>query len=195
MKIIKEYSLISAVLFMLVSCASSTQPPVLPEELPEEPVVQEIEVTEELPPEIKPEESEYLRSTSEVDVSVQQFELDKKTILAKIAELDAVMAGRDYRLWLTYIDEDSITFWSRKSNLQRVAKRLPVKGMKLNSLEDYFKFVFIPSRAGKQVDEIRYETADHIKAVQVKSDSDTSVYYHFKRTEDGWKVHIPDIED
>ncbi len=183
---------------MLSSCASDNAPVPSPEPEVIEPV--EIEIPQEIieiveEPEETPEHKEYLRSTTEVDVSVQQFELDKKTILAKIAELDAVMAGRDYKLWLTYIDEDSITFWSRKGNLQRVAKRLPVKGMKLNSLEDYFKFVFIPSRAGKQVDEIRYETADHIKAVQVKSDSDTSVYYNFKRTPDGWKVHIPDIED
>ncbi|HAK68158.1 MAG TPA: hypothetical protein DCM57_00685 [Treponema sp.] len=189
-------------------------PPVQPEEKPEpkeetppkvetkpsEPVspppAQEVPPAEPVP-EVKEEDSEYTRSvgTNAGAVTKEAFEEDKKDILEIIEKLDKVMKNRDYKAWLTYLEPASVTYWTKKSNLQKAENRLPVKGLSLRSLEDYFKYVFIPSRSGRRVDEIRYETDSLVKAVQVNGNNDT-VYYYFKKSQSGaWKLHLPPISD
>ncbi|MBQ0050668.1 MAG: hypothetical protein KBT11_01225, partial [Treponema sp.] len=72
--------------------------------------------------------------------------------------------------------------------------RLPVKGLKLNSLQHYFKYVFVPARKGKSVTEIRYVSDNYIKAIQVQEEQDI-VYYYFNRIDGFWMVNIPKIDE
>jgi len=141
-----------------------------------------------------PGDAEYQRSKGNVDVSEEEFTNDKKQILITIAKLEAIMANMDYSGWYSYLDEESIEYWSKSVNLKRAAGRLPVKGLKLNSLSDYFKFVFVPARAGRTIDEIRYETKDTVKVVQFQEDTDT-IYYNFNRIDGKWKLHLPALDD
>ena len=140
-------------------------------------------------------QGEYERSVGVSSITRETFEEDKTAILGIIESLSTVMQKKDYKKWLTYVDDASIKYWSTKSNLQKAQNRLPVKGLTLKTLEDYFKYVFIPSRTGRTVDEIRYETARLVKAVHVNGDNDT-VYYYFKKSAKGdWKIHLPPISD
>ena len=142
-----------------------------PEEvIPEEPEV--VEVVEE----IKTEDEEYHRSTTNVSVTKKTFEEDKARILKIIEDLDIYMKNYQY--------------WSKKPNLSKAAQRLPKKGLRLNSIEDYFKFVFIPARRGHTVDEIRYDTETEVNVVQVDDDKDI-VYYNFHKVEDKWRLVLP----
>ena len=79
-------------------------------------------------------------------------------------------------------------------NLHKAEAKLPVKGLKLNDLEDYFHLVFIQSRVGRQIDEIRYISDSSVKAVQVREDQDV-VYYYFHKINGTWKLHLPPLED
>jgi len=159
-----------------------------------EPVVEEVPVQENLPPvEKTDEEKEYERSIGDTGVSLDTFTQDKNAILAIIRELAVVMKNYDYKSWLTYLDEESKTYWSRKPNLSAAQKKLPVKGLQLRTLEDYFKHVFVPARRGKEVTEIRYISDKNIKAVQVQEDVDI-VYYNFNKINNVWKLHIPENE-
>ncbi len=139
------------------------------------------------------EQLEYERATkdlfSEV-VSIDTYEKDKKIILGKIAELNVIMQDKNYKSWLNYIERNSINYWSQKTNLASASKQLPVKGIKLNSLEDYFRFVFIPSRVGRNIDEIRYVSSTSIKAVQIRND-ETIIFYNFKKINNDWFVELP----
>lgn len=173
-----------------------------------EPPVEETKEVEEptVEPETKVEEpveepavdttlqEEYERSiNSASNITREAFEEDKKSILAIIDTLSDIMANKDYKRWRTYVDDASIKYWSTKTNLQKAQSRLPVKGITLKNLEDYFKYVFIPSRTGRTVDEIRYETDTQVKVVHVEGDEDT-VYYYFKKSANGeWKLHLPPI--
>ncbi|MCR5217964.1 hypothetical protein [Treponema sp.] len=139
-------------------------------------------------------DDEYQRSKGDVDVTEEEFNNDKKQILIIISKLEQVMADMDYESWYTYLDEESIEYWSKSGNLKRAAGRLPVKGLRLNSLKDYFKFVFVPARAGRTIDEIRYETKDLVKVVQFQEDTDT-IYYNFNRLDGKWKLHLPSLDD
>lgn len=152
---------------------------------------------EEVKQDVKKNE-EYERSVGKSTtpaVTIQVFEEDKKDILNIISKLDTVMKNRDYKTWLTYLNDESIRYWSNRSNLAKAENRLPVKGLQLRNLEDYFKYVFIPSRSGRRVDEIRYEDDRQVKAVQVNGDTDV-VYYNFEKDAKGvWKLHLPSNSD
>ena len=102
------------------------------------------------------------------------------------------MKSRDYKSWLKFIEPNSINYWSQRKNLSSASKQLPVKGIQLKSLEDYFNYVFIPSRMGRQIDEIRYISSSSIKAVQVRED-DTVIFYNFKKINDEWFVELPTL--
>ena len=153
-----------------------------------EPILQE----EKAPPVI---DDEYQRSTKEVsDVSYEEFQADKKIILQKIEELSVIMADYNYSEWVKYIDGNSISYWSNQSNLIKASKRLPVKGLRLRTLQDYFKYVFVPARKNHEVEEIRYIDKGKIKAVQVKDETDV-VYYNFQKINGEWTVVLPELEN
>lgn len=144
------------------------------------------------------EDSEYRRSVgTEKNISLDTFNADKAAIIKKITELNAIMAKRDYNSWLRYIDPESQKYWSSTANLAKASEKLPkkLKGLKLRTLQDYFIYVFIPSRSGRTIDEIRYNSADSIRAVQVsKNDDGTNrivVYYNFVKQDGDWKVYLP----
>ncbi len=195
-------------LFFIIGCESTEveneviqtepTPPVIDEdeETPvEEPVV--IEEPEEEIIEISEEEEEYLRSTNNLDdatiVTKEEFNEDKTTILKIISELQVVMDTKDSKKWLTYLDPESIHYYSNPVNLRNAQKKLPSKYVKLNTISDYFYYVFIPSRKRSQVDEIRYISKTNIKAVQVREDYTTVVYYYFTKINGKWLVHLPPV--
>ena len=141
------------------------------------------------------EDSEYERATKDLKgevVSRDTYEKDKKIILAKIDELNGIMKDKNYKSWLSYIDQSSINYWSQKKNLSTASKQLPVKGIQLKNLEDYFNYVFSPSRVGRRIDEIRYISSTSIKAVQVKGE-DVVIFYNFKKVDGEWLVEIPTL--
>ncbi|WP_296664103.1 MULTISPECIES: hypothetical protein [unclassified Treponema] len=196
-KFFTKLSLISV--FAFLSCASAPveKTPQIEEQLTEPIVIEEPEPVQEIEEEpvvIEKTDDEYTRSTSAVSVSKEVFNEDKSRILNIIKDLDTYMKNMDYRGWISYLDADSLNYWSKRQNLQKAANRLPKKGLRLNTIEDYFKFVFIPARAGHTVDEIRYETKSLVKAVQVQNNTDV-VYYNFHKVNDQWKLVLPKNPD
>lgn len=150
---------------------------------------------EEKKPEPKAEvkNDEYTRSVGNLNISKDDFEADKKAIMAIISELDAIMKNKAYNKWLNYIDDESKSHWSKSSTLKKAQGRMPVKGLQLKSLEDYFKYVFVPARQKSKISEIRYESSTYVKAVEVQEDQDL-VYYYFQKINNKWLVHIPPLD-
>jgi len=155
------------------------------------------------PAAVEENDLEYQRSINKIEgkvVSKETFNADKAAILKKIAELNDIMAKKDYNSWLKYISEDSKKYWSNSYTLLKASEKLPkeLKGLKLKNLSDYFNYVFIPSRKGRQIDEIRYNSAESVKAVQVtKSEEENktkiTVYYNFVKENGDWKVELPQL--
>lgn len=158
---------------------------------------------EAAPAAVEEDDLEYQRSINKIEgqvVSKETFNADKAAILKKISELNGIMAKKDYNSWLKYISEDSKKYWSNSYTLLKASEKLPkeLKGLKLKNLSDYFNYVFIPSRNGRQIDEIRYNSAESVKAVQVtKSEEDNktkiTVYYNFVKEGGDWKVELPQM--
>lgn len=163
-----------------------TEPVIIPE-----PPKKEVEVPKEEPK--KEDDDEYRRSINDIEVSKEEFNYDKTAILHIIEELSTIMETKDFKNWLNYIEPSSKKYYSNITNLKKAQKKLPNKGIALNNIEDYFKYVFIPSRKRSRVDEIRYISKDSIKAVQVKDDKSIVVYYYFTKVDGKWLVHLPPI--
>ena len=206
---------ITFIIFMLAGCTATKSNPEVLEPVEEVPVPQEVQTPTEEPEiiipepepivpepepepepvvkELTPEEQEFLRSTKalneECTISIDTFTKDKKDVLDTIAELDEIMKKGDYVRWLTYVSKESKDYWMNAKRLKELEGRLPVKGLKLSGLRDYFKYIFIPARTGHTVDEIRYVSDTVVKAVQVKENRDV-VYYTFEKIEGKWLLKL-----
>ena len=202
--------------FVLFSCGSAPkketeeiQPPVQSEETQNSVTVDEtidysdddsvelINEIVEIEEILDEDDEEYIRSTNELKndelVTKEEFIDDKTEILHIISELQDIMEREDTEAWLKYISPDSIRHYSSPANIRKAQKKLPNKTIQLNGIGDYFKHVFIPSRKRSNVDEIRYISKTNIKAVEVKDDGSTVVYYQFVKVNGKWLVHIPTL--
>lgn len=209
-----EFTSIFLILNSFICCTSdnvetnqnNTDTPIVNSEVIDENTEDEIteDQSESIIVEVEPEEvqiseddQEYLRSTNNLDefnsITKQEFNDDKAAILKIISELSLIMDTKDSKKWLTYIDPESITYYSNAVNLRNAQKKLPTKQIVLKDISDYFYYVFIPSRKRSQVDEIRYISKTNIKAVQVKEDFSTVVYYYFTKKDGKWLVHLPPV--
>lgn len=141
-------------------------------------------------------DDEYMRSIAALNdsgtVSKKEFEDDKHEILEIISELAIIMETKDTLAWLNYIDEPSKEYYKNPVNLRKAQRKLPNKLIELKTIEDYFKFVFIPARKNSHIDEIRYVSKTHVKAVQVREDSD-AIYYEFKKEKGKWLIYLPPV--
>lgn len=137
-------------------------------------------------------DDEFGRSTQGVKITREEFNADKNEILQTIKELSVIMTDYDFNSWMKYIDPESLRYWSNPRNLLNASKRLPSK-TRLSNLNDYFRYVFVPSRKGRSVEEIRYISRDSVKAVQPMQDRDI-VYYNFVRRNGKWMVNIPELQ-
>ena len=138
-------------------------------------------------------DDEFNRSTQGVQITRAEFNADKNEILQIIKELSIIMSDYDFNSWMKYIDPESLRYWSNPRNLLNASKRLPSK-TRLSNLNDYFRYVFVPSRKGRSVEEIRYISRDSVKAVQPMQDRDI-VYYNFVRINGKWMVNIPELQN
>ena len=142
-------------------------------------------------------DDEYLSSIANLDetqaVTKQEFNDDKNEILEIISELAVIMETKDTLAWLKFIDEESKEYYKNPVNLRKAQRKLPNKLIELKTIEDYFKSVFIPARRNSQIDEIRYISRTHVKAVQIREDMPDAIYYEFKKTDGKWLVYIPPV--
>ena len=153
-----------------------------------EPEVEEVsfddDVVEVLDEEEELTDDEYMRSIagldSESSVSKKEFADDKHEILEIISELAIIMETKDTIAWLDFIDEESKEYYKNPVNLRKAQRKLPNKLIELKNIQDYFYYVFIPARKNSHIDEIRYVSTTHVKAVQVREESD-AIYYEFKK--------------
>ncbi len=169
------------------SCIT-TQNTVTPQE-------ESLEVIETPPKAIEPiDDTEYSRSVAGLQgkISYETFQQDKSDILRIIAELDVIMVNRDYQAWRDYLTPASVSYWSNKLNLQLLSRRLPGNEVILTDLSQYFRNLFIPSRQGKSITEIRYNSPTDVKAVQVDGNTDV-IYYNFVKLDGRWLVSLPKL--
>ncbi|MBR4374037.1 MAG: hypothetical protein IKP49_06735 [Treponema sp.] len=119
-------------------------------------------------------------------------ESDKNEINQLISEIDVIMKEKRFDDWLNYIDKKSKAYWSKRSNLKNAQERMPVEGIELNSLEDFFNHVFIPARENCEIHEVRYISGTQVKCIEIRNNKDVIIYY-LNKTNGKWLISIPPL--
>ncbi len=163
----------------------------------QKPAEEKVEKEEEPKEDVQPPsqiDDEYARSVGNVAVTKDRFVEDKAEILGIIEKLSTVMKEKNYGAWMNLLDEESISYWKKKQNLKKAQARLPIKGIQLRTMEDYFKYIFIPARQNRTITEIRYISDKYVKAIEMKESVDY-VYYYFNKVDGKWMLHLPPLTD
>lgn len=120
-------------------------------------------------------------------ISREQYEEEKSEIQLLVEQLNKITSARDYVGWLNFISDEYKNYYSDPEVLKAQTSRLPVKNLKLNNLQDYFKYVFVVSRQKCRVDDINYITPTRVKVLQ-REPGKVLIIYNLEKFEGHWKI-------
>ncbi len=112
----------------------------------------------------------------------------KSEIELVVDELNKITLDRDYSRWLTYTSDEYRSVFSNREVLDQVSASLPTKGIRLRSLQDYFNYVFVPSRQNMRVDDIQFVTPTRVYVIMEIAPSQPAAIYILEKTPEGWKL-------
>jgi hypothetical protein len=129
-----------------------------------------------------------------VEPSYQVTPEKKQTSLAEIKvlveKLNALIEKKNFAEWKTYLDQDYIRTYSDPARLKDYSARDPVlKQFKkvMKTLEDYFIFQVVPSRANVVVDDIAFLDENRVYVYTVV-DKERVLLYLLKLYDKEWKI-------
>jgi hypothetical protein len=159
-----------------------TDPPV--EEEPDEEVAQE-EADEELGEEVEqgtveeyiPTQETYDRTFSEVEET--------------IAKLNEIIRDQDYEEWQSYLTAKYRREMSSPEKLRELSEHRILKrnNIQLTSLQDYFRFVVVPSRANARLDDLVFRNDDEVEAIMIIQ-GQRVILYQLRKVDGRWKIDI-----
>jgi hypothetical protein len=156
-------------------------------------------ITAETPAAQKPDQQQTIKEDpSGMDEVVAQFDtiaITKKTYQSTktemqtvVEELNKITFSHDYERWLTWLSEEYIQTYSNQAFLERASANLPVKGIKLKTLRDYFDYVFVPSRQNMRVDDIQFVSPIRVYVIMEIMPKSPAAIYILEKTSAGWKL-------
>ena len=124
-----------------------------------------------------------------VDVEVIQTKTEMEIIVDK---LNHITATKDYAQWLTFLSDEYKRYYSQTATLNKVSEALPVKGIKLKSLKDYFTYVFVPSRQNVRVEDIKFVSPTRVNVI-MKQANVSLLGYSLENIDSSWKLIPPKL--
>ncbi len=173
------------VVFVAVAATCRTHPEAEPLQLPEP----ALEVTEREPverevpePEEEPQEPEYTVSEELYDETFEEVE-------EVVAHLNEIIAERDYEAWRGLLTDEFVAVHSDPDRLRRRSESpiLRRRSIVLESLQDYFEAVVVPSRADARLDDLRFLDDDRVEALMAVGDRKI-LLYQLRRDAATWKI-------
>ncbi|MDR3356134.1 MAG: hypothetical protein LBO04_02990 [Spirochaetaceae bacterium] len=191
---------------LAVSCAipKSRTAPAVPEDQAESkavegPVRTETAEFDQTPPPVNDNESEELvqAETAEfgtVSVMPQVYRQTKQELYKFIRELNSIIKARRYEVWMRYIDSEYYQYINSPDYLREISKSkiLAAKKIVLSDSYDYFIHVIVPSRSNDRLDEIEFTGENRVKAINIR-DGRRIVLYDLEKTQNGWKIVMPNF--
>ncbi|MCA1753337.1 MAG: hypothetical protein LC641_01290 [Spirochaeta sp.] len=193
-----------AIMFLLGACATP-EPPVVEEpevdlsedERPHEP--EEDDTEKETKTDVGEHEDEQ-EDVSDEDIhvakedfviSTEMYETTFNEVEDFIAELNEIIAKRDFEQWKGHLTEEYIETHS-DADILRERSESPVlsrNDIQLTSIEDYFTWVVVPSRANARLDDLDFIGTDKVEAIMRVRDQGV-ILYQLKRVDDRWKIDV-----
>ncbi len=166
-----------------LSCTTAPKPVVEPQ-----PPVETLEVTPPIKPDKGPEPAVFDPSAVPEEVKSATF-VDVRTL---IESLNMIIRRQDYEAWRANLTDDYIRYYSDPLILAKYSE-YPIikrKGIKLQTLKDYFINVVYPSRQNDKVDDIEFVGENLVKAITVSPKGDRNILYMLEKHGDAWKIGI-----
>jgi hypothetical protein len=137
----------------------------------------------EKPPEAIPEES--------FTVSEEVYNKTFDEVEGFIRNLNEIIRRCDYDTWLTYLSEEYIRHTSDPAYLHEQSEKplLKKNNIELERLEDYFRYVVVPSRSQATIDDIEFLDENHVKAISSIRGT-RGILYLLVRINGDWKIGV-----
>jgi len=123
-----------------------------------------------------------------VAITKLTFENTKTEMQLVVEELNKITLERNYNKWLTWLSDEYKQTYSDPAMLEKVSASLPTKGIKLKTLQDYFEYVFVPSRQNMRVDDIQFVSPTRVYVIMEITPKSPAAIYILEKTTNGWKL-------
>jgi hypothetical protein len=143
-------------------------------------------VPAEAPPQAVVEEAEFDPGS----ISQEVFDSTKIDVQRFIEDLNNIIRSRNYDEWASHLGDEYLNKTSSPEYLSQVSEqpRLKTQKIVLNSPQDYFIYVVVPSRANDRVDDIEFVSQTRVKAYTVTPNGQRLRLYDLESTGDTWKI-------
>jgi len=123
-------------------------------------------------------------------ISQEVFDTTKSEVQLLIEKLNQIIRNKDYEAWVQYLSPSYKAALSDTEFLKNASEssRLKNQNIVLKSLEDYFLFVVVPSRANDRVDDIEFIGQNRVKAYTVTSKGQRLRLYELEKTAGNWNI-------
>ena len=149
------------------------------------------EESQEEPAEEMPEEKTVSAESGSEDYTMgeEEYQETKKDLSKLVAELNRIIANRNYKEWLTYLTKEYKEYYSDPEVLKEYSDSPLLKkyDIKLRSLKDYFDYVVVASRKDVHIDDIKALNENKVRAYMIVNEKPI-VVYTLERVGDKWKI-------
>lgn len=106
-----------------------------------------------------------------------------------IAKLNQVIANKDFSTWKTYLTDTYIQKFSSRSTLNIYSNSPLMKkyNIQLTDLNDYFRYVVVPSREEASLHSIEFKDKNKVIAYTKIKDK-LIILYKLEKTNNQWKI-------
>jgi len=186
---------------LAVACRTTPEPPVVDVVKEPEPQAEPEPIPEQIPepePEPEPElivEPEVEPAVPEaavpIEVSDEVYEQTFTEVELVIMDLNEIVRREDYAKWRTHLSERYIEIMSSPEMLEEVSSSpiLQRNEIVLEDLEDFFKYVVVPSRARSKLDELVFYSDNVVEALTERNDV-LYLLYQLRKVDGQWKIDI-----
>ena len=172
---------------------AKVEPPAVQAEAPSakpEPVVEKKEPVAEVKP--VEEKDTVIAEFEGVTITKETYNQTKTEMEIIVDKLNRITATKDYTQWLTFLSDEYKQQYAQTFTLNKVSEALPVKGIKLKSLKDYFTYVFVPSRQNIRVDDIKFVSPTRVDVI-MKQANVSLLVYGLENASGSWKLIPPKL--
>lgn len=150
---------------------------------------QDSEAEDPLPEETESTESEV--PTTPVEVSEDVYNQTFAEVEAVIETLNRLIQARNFTEWRRYLTRPYIRTMSSSETLAAYSNRpiLKQNDIVLESLEDFFTWVVVPSRSRSRLDDLVFYDDTKVEAV-MEIDGTRAILYQLRKIDGEWKIDI-----
>ncbi|MCL2276850.1 MAG: hypothetical protein FWC21_03040 [Treponema sp.] len=184
-----------AIFFVIMIVLSCFSTPEVNEEEPAEVAVDPgpVPVTVIAQPEIPPVVTEYVFDPT--NVSHEYYSSIRSEVRNFIGRLNAIVRNHDYNTWLLSLSQEYIDYYSSPDFLHEQSQQplLRMSNRTLHSLNDYFVYVFVPSRTRANINledvDIEFISEHRVRAfITRESDGEREILYTLEEIDDIWRI-------